>query len=292
MGALRERMIREMQLRRFAPATQKAYLEAVTGLTKHYMVSPDQIGAQQVQDYVLLLMTKRQLQWSTVNVITSALRFFYTQLLKQDDLVPLLPRRKTPRWLPEILSAEELQVLFVGTRNQKHRTLLMTTYGGGLRVSEVIRLQVIDVDSDRMMIRVASGKGNKDRFTILSQRLLTELRAYWKAYRPSLWLFSGTDPKQPMADSTARAIFHQAKDRAGIRKRGGIHMLRHSFATHLLEAGVDLRTIQLLLGHASIISTMRYLQVTRKTLGATQSPLDLLDLSQLQDRSEGSPCQP
>jgi site-specific recombinase XerD len=292
MGVLRDSMIRELQLRRFAPATQKAYLEAVTGLAKHFMTAPDQLDARKVQDYILFLMNERKLQWSTVNVIAAGLRFFYTQVLRRADQVPLLPPRRTPRWLPEILSADELQRLFAGTENPKHRVLLMTTYAGGLRVSEVVRLQVTDIDSQRMMIRVARGKGDKDRYTVLSPRLLAELRAYWKADRPPTWLFPGQNLDQPVGDSTARAVFMQAKSRAGIRKRGGIHILRHSFATHLLEAGVDLRTIQLLLGHASITSTAHYLQLTRKTLEATQSPLDLLDLSAVPTLAEEPPCQP
>lgn len=292
MGMLRDRMIREMQLRRFAPATQRAYLGAVIGLAKHYQRSPDQIGTEQVQDYILYLMNTRKLQWSTVNVVSGGLRFFYIQTLKQLDRILDLPPRKTPRPLPDILSAEEIQRLFAGPNNPKHRALLMTTYGGGLRLSEVIRLQLPHIDSQRMMIRVAHGKGDKDRYTILSRRLLTELRSYWKLERPPLWLFPGKDPQQPMSESTARTIFTQAKHRAGIHKRGGIHLLRHSFATHLLEAGVDIRTIQLLMGHASITSTVRYLHLTRKTLANTQSPLDLLDLSQLRPLPEVAPCQP
>ena len=278
MTPLRQRMIRQMQLRRFSPSTQKSYLRAVAGLARHYDQSPDQITGRKVQDYLLFLMTEHKLGWSTVNVIVAGLQFFYTQTLGRTDVALAIPPRKTPRQLPEVLSREELRRLFAEAENPKHRTLLMTTYAAGLRVSEVIRLKAAHIDSQRMMIRVVRGKGNKDRYTILSQRLLAELRSYWKAYRPAVWLFAGRNPNRPIADSTARAVFHKAKDRAGIRKQGGIHILRHSFATHLLEAGVDLRTIQLLMGHASIASTVRYLQLTRKTLDATQSPLDLLEI--------------
>ena len=162
--------------------------------------------------------------------------------------------------------------------NPKHRVLLMTTYAAGLRVSEVVRLKIADIDSNRMMIRVGNGKGEKDRYSILSQRLLQELRTYWQIHRPSLWLFPGQKPDTPIGPRTAQKVFTKAKTRAAIRKPGGIHLLRHSFATHLLEAGVDLRTIQLLMGHSSILSTVRYLQLTQKTLDSLQSPLDLLDL--------------
>jgi integrase/recombinase XerD len=232
------------------------------------------------------------LQWNTVNTIVSGLTFFYTQTLKRPDITLAIPARRTPHWLPEIFSAQELQRLFAAAPPGKPRALLMTTYGGGLRVSEVIRLQVTDIDSQRRMIRVARGKRNKDRYTLLSARLLDELRAYWKIDRPRPWLFPARDPQRPMSDETARAIFNQAKAKADIHKGGSIHVLRHSFATHLLEAHVDLRTIQILMGHSSITSTAHYLHLTRKTLDKTQNPLDLLDLSQLPAFQEVQPCRP
>jgi site-specific recombinase XerD len=242
--------------------------------------APDRLTAAQVQDYLLYLMTERQLQWSSVNTIAAGLTFFYTQTLNRPDIALALPPRRTPRSLPEIYSAQELQRLFAAAEHPKHRALLMTTYGGGLRVSEVVRLQVSDIDSQRCMIRVARGKRRQDRYTLLSARLLVELRAYWRVAQPRPWLFPGRDASRPMSDETARAIFNLAKARAGIHKRGSIHVLRHCFATHLLEAHVDLRTIQLLMGHASITSTAYYLHLTRKTLDQTQNPLDLLDLPQ------------
>ena len=278
MGKLRDRMIRDMQLRRFAASTQRSYLGAVRDVAKHYRRPPDRISSRGVQDYLVYLMMERKLAWSTVNGACSALKFFYTVTLRRNNGAFSIPPRKTPRPLPEILSAEELLRLFSAAGNLKHRTLLMTTYAAGLRVSEVIRLKLTDLDSARMMIRVEQGKGKKDRYTILSKRLLHELRTYWQSYRPSIWLFPGKKPAKHITDSTARAVFMMAKAWAGITKRGGIHMLRHSFATHLLEAGVDLRTIQLLMGHASIASTMGYLHLTRKKLDETQSPLDMLDV--------------
>lgn len=292
MGVLRDRMLRELQLRRYAAPTQKAYLEAVKGLAEHYMIAPDRLTATQVQDYLLYLMLERKLEWNSVNSIVSGLKFFYVQTLKRPDIAFAIPARRTPRCLPEIYSAQELQRLFGAARPGKPRALLMTTYGGGLRVGEVIRLRVTDIDSDRRMIRVTQGKRNKDRYTLLSERLLTELRAYWKIDRPQPWLFPGRNPQRPMTDDTARLFFTQAKAKAGIRKQGSIHVLRHCFATHLLEAGVDLRTIQILMGHASITSTAYYLHVTRKNLDKTQNPLDLLDLSNLSAFQEEPPCQP
>lgn len=292
MGALRDRMIRELQLRRFAPLTRKNYLGVVTRLAKHYRIAPDQLSAKQVQDYLVYLITERRLEWNTINAEASGLKFFYGQVLKRPDVVLAIPPRRRPRHLPEVLSAEELLRLFAAAAQPKERALLMTTYGGGLRVSEVIRLQVTDIDSQRGMIRVR-GKGDKDRYTLLSNRLLEELRAYWLIDRPRPWLFPRRRRSQPLNHNTARDMFNRAKAKVGIRKRGSIHMLRHSFATHLLEAGVDLRTIQLLLGHTSILTTTIYLHLTRKTRDATRSPLDLLDLSHLPPCGpEVPPCQP
>jgi integrase/recombinase XerD len=292
MGALRDQMIRELRLRRYAPATQKAYLAAVVGLTKHFGISPDQLSPRQVQDYLLYLMTERKLHWNTVNAICSGLTFFYTQTIKRPDVAAAMPLRRTPRQLPEILSGNELLALFAATDNLQDRALLMTTYGGGLRVSEVVKLRPGDIDSQRMMIRVVAGKRAKDRYTLLSVRLLEELRAYWRAYRPLNWLFPAPHAHNHLDSNRAREIFNRAKAKAGIRKGGSIHLLRHCFATHLLEAGVDLRTIQILMGHSSIDSTVWYLHMTRKKLDTTQNPLDLLDLSGLPNFQEVPPCQP
>jgi site-specific recombinase XerD len=280
MGALRERMIRYMELRRLAAGTQRMYLHAVVDLTKHFGRSPDKITATEIQDYLLHLMKVRKLKWETINVVVAGLKFFFITTLGRPPIDLSIPARRTPTELPEILNVSELERLFDSPSNPKHRALLMTTYAGGLRVSEVVRLKVTDIDSGRMMIRVEQGKGSKDRYTILSQRLLKELRAYWKMYRPTVWLFPTRNPNrlgQPMATGAARWVYEKAKDKAGITKKGNIHTLRHCFATHLLEAGVDLRTIQLLMGHTSIRTTMTYLQLTQKTLGRLQSPLDLIN---------------
>jgi site-specific recombinase XerD len=278
MGALKDRMVREMQLRRLASGTQGLYVRAVTQLARHYGRSPDQIGAEQVKDYLLHLLTVRHLNWSTVNTAAAGIRFFYAETLGRGEVARAIPPRRTPRRLPEILSARELERLFAGTSNLKHRTLLMTAYAAGVRVSELVRLKVADIDSGRMLIRVEQGKGEKDRYTILSKRLLAQLRAYWQAFRPSDWLFAGRRDDRHVDRSTAGAVYRQARDRAGIKKKGGIHTLRHCFATHLLEAGADLRTIQILMGHNSIRTTIGYLQLTRKTLDSTPSLLDLLEV--------------
>ena len=276
MGELRTKMIDAMSLRRFSPRTQEAYLAAVTGLAKHYKQSPAQIDLEKIKAYLLHLTVERRLSWSSVNVAVAGLRFFYLQTLGWDQVKLSIPPRKRPSPLPEILSRQELERLFACAALPKHRILLMTTYATGVRVGEVVRLKVGDVDSQRMMIRVQEGKGMKDRYTILSPGLLTELRLYWKLYRPSIWLFPGTDPTRSMSIDHAQKIFYRAKEKAGIHRGRGIHTLRHCFATHLLEAGVDLRTIQTLLGHGSIITTTRYLRVRRQHLDSSQSLLDLL----------------
>ena len=231
-----------------------------------------------IQDYLFYLVQERKLQWSSCNIIINGLRFFYTKTLEMDATSLSIPTQKKAKQLPEVLSTEEVESLLGAASNQKHRTLLMATYATGLRVSEVVNLKVGDIDSKRMMIRVRKGKGDKERYTILSKRLLKELRTYYKRYRPSEQLFSGRKPGQPMPTSTAAAIYYNAKKRAGIKKGKGIHTLRHCFATHMLEAGVDLRTIQMLMGHSSIMTTMLYLKITKKQISSTQSPLDLLNI--------------
>jgi integrase/recombinase XerD len=294
MGVLREQLLRELRLRRYSESTQKHYVEAVRGLAAYYLVAPDQLTAEQVRGYLLYLMEERQLEWNSVNSIVSGLKFFYSQTLQRPDIILSIPKRRTPQRLPEIFSAVELQRLFAAAENPRDRALLLTTYGGGLRVGEVVRLQIPDIDSQRRMLHVRRGKRDKDRYTLLSARLLQELRSYWKINQPPLWLFPGRNAQQHLDQSSARRIFERTKSKAGISKVGSIHALRHSFATHLLEAHVDLRTIQLLMGHSSIRSTVWYLRLTRKTLDATQSPLDLLDLTHLPAfaQQEGRSCQP
>ena len=278
MTAMREKLIKEMTLRRFSPHTQRAYIASVAGLSQYYNESPENITKQMIKDYLVYLMQERKLAWGSCNAIMCALRFFYIQTLGIDSMFLNIPPRKKVEQLPEILSTEEVELLLAALTNHKHRTVLMTTYATGLRLSEIVNLKLTDIDSKRMMIRVRQGKGSKDRYTILSKRLLEQLRIYWKMYHPSLWLFSGRKPGQQISSSTVAAIYYNARDKAGIKKGKGIHTLRHCFATHLLEAGVDLRTIQVLMGHSSIMTTIIYLQVSRKRLSSIQSPLDLLNI--------------
>ena len=276
MSELRKRMIRDMQSRNFSPITQRGYLRAVAGLAKYYHRTPDTIGSEEIQDYVVHLLSERKLAVGSCHSIITGIRFFYTVTLKQDRASVPIPQIKRETRLPEILGSEQLERVFAAPRNLKHRMLLMTAYGGGLRVSELVHLKVTDIHSDRMMIRVDQGKGKKDRYTLLSKRLLCELRTYWKIKRPAVWLFPGIKRHKPLCARMAQNAYAKAVVKAGITRKGGIHTLRHCFATHLLEAGEDIRTIQLLMGHSSILTTVRYLQVTSKTLQGTRSPLDLL----------------
>jgi integrase/recombinase XerD len=279
MGILRDRMIEEMKLRNFSLATQKSYLYAVTRLTKYYGKAPDQLDKEQIRSYLVHLTVEKKLSPNTMTGQISGLRFFYNETLGWDETKLFIPPRKKSSPLPEVFSPSEVLRLIDGARGLKQRVLLMTAYSAGLRVGELVSLKITDIDAARMTIRVKQGKGGKDRYAILSQNLLTELRTYWKRYRPSIWLFPNRAKNGSLSRNEAWHIFNQAKKRAGIKKGRGIHTLRACFATHLLEAGVDLRSIQFLLGHSSILSTQRYLRLQPQNRGSTTSPLDMLQLS-------------
>ena len=277
MTPLRQRMINDMTVRGLAENTKRSYLTSVTGLARHYRRSPDHISAQEVQDYLLYLHEQRGLSWKSCNCVRHGVRFLYRITLGVPDPHFYVPGAKTPSTLPEILNHEELVRLFTVTTNPKHRSVLMTAYAAGLRASELGRLRVSDIDSKRMCLRVDQGKGNKDRYVPLSPRLLEQLREYWRRKRPEPWLFPNELLGRPLTRHGAGHIYRGAKDRAGIRKAGGIHTLRHCYATDLLEAGVELPVIQRRLGHNSIRSTMRYLHLANDKTAATPSPLDLLE---------------
>jgi len=277
MTELRRRMDEAMIVRGMADRTRETYLWAVTGLARFYHRPPDQIADEEVQAYLLHLIRDRQRSWSTCNIVVHGLRFFYHTTLKRERTTFCIPSPRQPGKLPALLSRDEVQRLIAQASNQKHRTMLMTTYAAGLRLSEVLHLQIRHIDSARMAIRVEQGKGRQDRDTLLPPRLLEALRAYWTVHRPTGWLFPGKDPSRPMHPSSLQKAYLTAKRRAGLTKPGGIHTLRHCFATHLLDAGVDLHTIQRLLGHRSITTTMRYWHLTHASLTAQAARLDLLD---------------
>src|SRR5918996_4419930 len=274
MGALREKMIVEMKLRNFAARTQKSYLAVMVGLAKHYRQFPDQLTQEQIRSYVLHLQ-EGGLSSSSLNVTISGVRFFYQQVLGWNQKQLFLPPRKRLWRLPEVLSPREVERLLSAAVKLRDRCLLMTAYSAGLRVGELVHLKLSDINPERMMVKVEQGKGKKDRYTILSQRLLCELRTYWKEHRSRNWLFPNRKGG-PISIDYAQKIYNLAKLRAGIEKGHGIHTLRHCFSTHLLEAGVDLVTIKTVLGHNSLHSTQRYLQIRQHKLTCTGSPLDLL----------------
>jgi integrase/recombinase XerD len=276
MGALRTKMIEEMKLRNFSPRTEQSYVSAMVGLVKYYRQSPDQLTQEQIRSY-LLHLKERGLSPSSRNVAISGMKFFYHQMLGWNDKQLFIAPRKRSWQLPEVLGQKEVERLLLAAAKQRDRCLLMTAYATGLRVSELVRLKVGAIDSERMMVRVEQGKGRKDRYTILSPRLLTELRSYWKEHRSPIYLFPNRKGG-PISIDYAQRIYNLAKQTAGLQKGKGIHTLRHCFATHLLEAGVDLRTIQTLLGHNSMASTERYLQIRQHRITTTVNPLDLLRL--------------
>ena len=277
MGTLREQMEGDLVVRGMSERTRESYVGAVAKLAKHYGRSPERITEQEVQSYLLHLIRERKLAWSSCNIAAQGIRFFYRVTLKRAQTQFEVPQARQPQKLPQILSREEVAALIERTANAKHRAILMTAYGAGLRLTEICHLKIADVDSKRMTLRVEQGKGAKDRYTLLSPTLLEELRRYWRLYRPKHWLFSARDPNGPISEHTVHRLYHAAKARAGIAKPGGIHSLRHAFATHLLEGGADIHTIQRLMGHGHISSTQRYLHVANKHLARTLSPLELLE---------------
>jgi len=281
MSPLRQKFIDEMKLRNFAVRTVSSYTGAMVALTKHYNRSPDKISEHEIKQYILFMTEKRNLAYGTCNVAIAAFKLFYNDILGQGETLIKIPVRKTIKRLPEVLSTTEIEAIFQTDMNFKHRVLLMATYAAGLRVSEVTRLKIADIESQRMMIRVDQGKGKKDRYTVLSKRLLKELRKYYVKFRPQKWLFPGADITKPISRSAAQQIYYAAKKKAGITKGGGIHCMRHCFATHMLEAGMDLRTLQIIMGHASLSTTGIYLHITMKHLEQTKSPFDLLDIPDL-----------
>jgi site-specific recombinase XerD len=279
MTVLRQQMTDDMVVRGFSAKTQEAYLRAVTRLARFHGRSPDRISEREIQSYLLHLYREKHFSPSTCNVVVAGLRFFYHVTLRRPSTSFAIPTAREPRKLPEILSREELTRLFFRTTDPKHRTLLLTAYAAGLRVSEVVALQTSDIDAERGVLRVRQGKGARDRTTLLSPRLLEALRAYWRHERPALWLFPSRHPRGHLCAGAAKRLYAQAKQRAGIEKAGGMHTLRHTFATHLLQAGVDLHTLQRLLGHRSLRSTTRYLHLVAPAAEAARlvpEPLDFL----------------
>jgi integrase/recombinase XerD len=278
MTPLRRRMIQDMTLRNFAPRTITVYVDCVARFARHFGKSPELLGPDDVRAYLLDMIERQRRSWAYYNLNLHALRFLYNVTLGRPEVLAHLPCPKRLKRLPVVLSPEELTRFFAAVGRLHHRALLITAYAAGLRVSEVAALRVEDIDSRRMVIRVRQGKGRKDRYVMLSPKLLELLRDYWKAARPRTWLFPGSDPDRPIAAGAVMKACRRARRASGLEKPVTVHALRHSFATHLLEAGTDLRTIQVLLGHDSPRTTALYTHVSPEAVRATPSPLDRLDL--------------
>lgn len=277
MSPLRRRMIEDMTIRNLSPTTQQSYIHAVSKFSRYFGRSPDKLTLEDVRAYQVHLASIA-VSWGSLNQTVCALRFFYGVTLGQATIPERIPYAREPSKLPVVLSADEIVRFLEAVSSLKSRVALTTAYAAGLRVSEVVALKLRDIDSDRRVIRVANGKGGKERYVMLSAPLLGILRSYWRLARPSLYLFPGRTADKPIEQTVLHAACRSAAAAAGLDKRVSVHVLRHSFATHLLESGADIRVIQVLLGHENLSTTARYTRVSTGLIAATASPLDRLSL--------------
>ena len=275
MSPLRRRMIEDMTIRNLSPATQQSYLYEVSNFSRFFGQSPDRLTLEDVRTYQVHLAS-REVAWGSLNKTVCALRFFYGVTLGHAEVPERIPYARTPQRLPVVLNADEVVRFLEAVPGLKARIALTTAYGAGLRAGEVSRLKPGDIDSGRGMIRIERGKGGKQRYVMLSDQLLAILRGYWRRARPGTWMFPGRDGTRPVDPAVLHAACRSARAAAGLDKQVTVHTLRHSFATHLLESGVDIRIIQVLLGHAQLSTTARYTQVAASTIRKTQSPLERL----------------
>lgn len=278
---LTQRMADDMRLRNFSQSTIDAYTYHVGRFAEFLGKSPEQASPEDVRSFQLHLIEVRKVGWSSFNQAVCGLRFLFRTTYPRDWVVKMVPFGKRPKTLPEVLSGDEVSRLIACVTNIKHRTFLLTLYSAGLRLNEAAHLKIVDIDSQRMQLRVACGKGAKERRVPLSPRLLNELREYWKMYRPTSYLFPGRSNDVPFASTTIQKVCKSAAARAQIHRNITPHTMRHSFATHLLEAGVDLLAISRLLGHSSFSTTMKYLHVRQLHLHSVPSPADWLPVRQL-----------
>lgn len=279
MGQLRDRMEQDLILKNLSPATRRNYLLYCRKFAAHYQRSPEELGEIEIRDYLMYLLQIEQVSYATYRQILAALKFLYTVTLGRPWEVERIPfPRRAPQAFPEVLQKSQLLQLFTALRSPKYRTLFLTCYAAGLRISEACALRVEDIDSQRMVIRVRYAKGSKQRYTVLSQQLLLALRAYWRVQRPPEWLFPGQGKVPHISPDTARQVFRAAREQAGLGRWCTPHTLRHSFATHLLESGTELVVIQALLGHSTIRTTTTYTHVSTDHIAQVTSPLDALPL--------------
>ncbi len=277
MTDLRRRMIEDLRIRGYAPGTEKDYVRCVARFAQHFGRSPETLGAKEIREFQVHLVIKSGVSYGVQSRFVSALRFFYTVTLNRPWLIERIPHPMIEKKLPVIPGRKEVLRFLEAVPNIKHRAILTACYAAGLRVSEAVRLKVTDINSERMVIHVRQSKGRKDRMVPLSEVLLKVLRTYWKAVRPQVWLFPGRDKDKPLSCRTVQHVCMRARRRAGLHPKLTVHTLRHAFATHLLDAGENVRTIQLLLGHRSLRTTQTYTHVSTRELLATRSPLDLPD---------------
>jgi site-specific recombinase XerD len=277
MSPLRRRMIEDMTVRNLSPTTQRSYLHAVTKFSRFFNRSPDRLGLEEVRAFQVHLIAAG-ISWPGLNQTVCALRFFYGVTLGRGEIPARIAYAREPRKLPVVLSADEVVRFLGAVPSLKARAALTTAYAAGLRASEAAGLKVANIDSRRMVIRVEHGKGAKDRYVMLSAQLLGILRTYWRLARPKVWLFPGRNESKPIDVQVLHSACRSARAASGLAKRVTVHTLRHSFATHLLESGTDIRIIQALLGHGNLSSTARYTQVSNGLIGQTQSPFDRLTL--------------
>lgn len=273
---LRDKVNLHMRLRGFSPRTVESYTHAYEELARYYMRPLDALSCNDVQSFLDNLVSVRKLEWSTINVYFSSYRLLYEKILEWDKKRFSIPRRGRSRKRPGILSQDEVKSVIRVLGNVKHRALLAMIYGSGLRVSEAVVLRPVHIERSRMMLRIEQGKGHKDRYTILSPVALELLETHWRKNRFTDYIFFGRDRTKPMCAGTAQAVYYQAIEKSGVRKVGGIHVLRHCFATHLMENGVDIYRIKRWMGHNALSTTARYMHVTREQMLKTRSPLDEL----------------
>ncbi len=274
MTPLRQKMIDLMVLKGYSPKTRETYLYAVEKVARHFHRSPDTLDAGELESYFLYLLTEKKMASASVRLVVNGMRFLNNQVLQRPAQNFLVRYPKLPQRIPELLTREDVRCILSHTNNLKHHTLLATCYALGLRVNELVHLRVRDIDSVRGLVHVRAGKGNKDRVVILPESLLHLLRRYWQGYRPRVPLFYCQDPSKPLDAGSAGKIFRRAKTAAGVDKRGGIHSLRHAYATHQLEAGMPTFKLQRLLGHSDIKSTLRYvhwLRIPSRPLAKTRN---------------------
>jgi integrase/recombinase XerD len=277
MTPLRRRIIEDMQVRNLSPLTQRSYVHHVSLLARHFGKSPERLGPEEIRSYQVYLTNEKKLAPNTILIAVAALRFLYKVTLHRDWAVEqILPAPKKPQKLPVVLSPEEVLQFLDCVDSIKHRTILTICYGAGLRISEAVALKPTDIDSQRMVMRIEQGKGQRDRYVMLSPKLLETLRRWWRLARPKGWLFPGNGGRRHIEVHAVQRACQEAHQRCRIRKPITPHSLRHAFAAHLLESGTDVRTIQLLLGHRSLATTARYLRIATSKVCATKSPLDLL----------------